>query len=127
MLLLVCVPFYLNSISYSLGNGRVLAKKMLTYVPTIGWAWALSDFIFLERNWDKDKDTLTNGMAELASYPSSVWLLLFAEGTRLSPEKLELSQKFAKERNLHVLKQFQFFWTKSSAFCKQQQPNRGRI
>ena len=77
---------------------------MLKYVPTVGWAWALSDFIFLVRNWEKDKDTLTRGMAELASYPSAVWLLLFAEGTRLSPEKLELSQKFAKERNMHVLK-----------------------
>jgi len=87
-----------------LGNGRVMAKKMLQYVPTIGWAWGMSDFIFLARNWEKDKQTLTNGMTALASYPSSIWLLLFAEGTRLSPEKLELSQKFAKERNLHVLK-----------------------
>lgn len=87
-----------------LGNGRVMAKKMLQYVPTIGWAWGMSDFIFLARNWEKDKQTLTNGMSALASYPSSIWLLLFAEGTRLSPEKLELSQKFAKERNLHVLK-----------------------
>jgi len=87
-----------------LGNGRVMAKKMLQYVPTIGWAWGMSDFIFLARNWEKDKQTLTNGMAALASYPSSIWLLLFAEGTRLSPEKLELSQKFAQERNLHVLK-----------------------
>ena len=81
-----------------------MAKKMLKYVPTVGWAWGLSDFIFLDRNWEKDKQTLTKGMSDLATYPSSVWLLLFAEGTRLSPEKLELSQKFAKDRNLHVLK-----------------------
>ena len=77
---------------------------MLKYVPTVGWAWGMSDFIFLDRNWEKDKQILTNGMDALASYPSSIWLLLFAEGTRISPEKLELSQKFAKERNLHVLK-----------------------
>ena len=30
--------------------------------------------------------------------------MLFAEGTRLTPEKLKLSQKFAKENNLPVLK-----------------------
>ena len=47
--------------TYILGNGRVMAKKMLQYVPTIGWAWGMSDFIFLQRNWDKDKQTLTNG------------------------------------------------------------------
>ena len=81
-----------------------MAKKMLKYVPTIGWSWALSDFIFLERNWDKDKSTITEGMDKLASYPSSVWLLFYAEGTRVSSEKLESSQKFAKERNLPILK-----------------------
>jgi 1-acyl-sn-glycerol-3-phosphate acyltransferase len=26
---------------------------MLQYVPIIGWAWKLSDVIFLERNWEK--------------------------------------------------------------------------
>ncbi len=33
--------------------GRVYVKKMLQYVPIIGWAWKLSDVIFLERNWEK--------------------------------------------------------------------------
>ena len=81
------------------GNPKGLTlKKMLKYVPTVGWAWGLSDFIFLDRNWEKDKQTLTKGMSDLATYPSSVWLLLFAEGTRLSPEKLELSQKLSTNR-----------------------------
>ena len=77
---------------------------MLKYVPTIGWAWGLSDFIFLDRNWEKDKSTITKGMNTLASYPSSVWLLLYAEGTRVSPEKLKASQNFAQQRNLPILK-----------------------
>lgn len=87
-----------------LGNGRVIAKKMLKFVPTVGWAWALSDFIFVERDWEKDKLTMTGGVEELASYPSSVWLLLYAEGTRINPEKLEASQKYAKAKNLPILK-----------------------
>jgi hypothetical protein len=33
-----------------------------------------------------------------------MWLLLFAEGTRLNPEKLEASREFAKQRNLPMLK-----------------------
>ena len=32
---------------------RVYVKKMLQYVPIIGWAWKLSDVVFLERNWEK--------------------------------------------------------------------------
>jgi lysophosphatidic acid acyltransferase/lysophosphatidylinositol acyltransferase len=33
-----------------------------------------------------------------------MWLLLFAEGTRLNPEKLEASREFARQRNLPLLK-----------------------
>lgn len=36
-----------------LGNCRVYVKKMLKYVPLIGWAWNFSDVVFLERNWEK--------------------------------------------------------------------------
>ena len=76
---------------------------MLRYVPTFGCAWGLSDYIFLDRDWEKDKSTITKGMQTLASYPSSVQLWLAAEGTRVTPEKLEASQRFARQRNLPVL------------------------
>ena len=36
-----------------LGNCRVYVKKMLKYVPVVGWAWGFSDTVFLERNWEK--------------------------------------------------------------------------
>jgi lysophosphatidic acid acyltransferase / lysophosphatidylinositol acyltransferase len=35
---------------------------------------------------------------EIFDYPSSVWLLLNAEGTRFNKEKHEASVKFAKEK-----------------------------
>ena len=79
-------------------------KKMLKYVPVIGWCWALCDVIFVDRNWEKDEPKITKGVDTLASYPSSVLLLLCPEGTIASPEKLEASQKFAKQRNLPILK-----------------------
>jgi len=40
-----------------LGNCRVFAKESLKYAPIIGWAWALSDTIFLKRNWDEDRSS----------------------------------------------------------------------
>jgi len=86
-----------------LGNGRVYAKKMLQYVPVLGWCFRLSDVIFLERNWEKDKDNLAVKLNELLDYPSPVWVLLYPEGTRLSPEKLAASQEFAASRNLPIL------------------------
>jgi len=87
-----------------LGTGKAVVKSTLKYVPTFGWAWACSDFMFLKRNWKEDQDIINHVIDQLQSYPSSMWLLLFPEGTRISPEKLKLSQKFANERNLPVLK-----------------------
>ena len=87
-----------------LGNGRVFVKKMLKYVPIIGWAWNFSDIAYLERDWNKDQETMTKSVQSLADYPDPVWLLLFAEGTRLNPEKLEASRDFARKRGLPVLR-----------------------
>jgi len=87
-----------------LTRGKVIAKKMLKYVPTVGVSWALNDYIFLERNWEKDKTILTEGMDVLASYSKPFWLLLYPEGTRLSDKKLSEGQAFSRERGLPVLK-----------------------
>ena len=97
-----------------LGNGKVIAKKMLKYVPTIGISWALNDTIFLDRNWEKDKHTLTESMNVLASYTRPFWLLLYPEGTRLSQAKLEAAQAFSKSRSLPVLQHQLFPRTKGS-------------
>ena len=65
-----------------LGNCRVYVKKMISWVPVLGWAWGLSDTIFLERDWARDQQTLRKGLEQLQDYPSPVWVLLFPEGTR---------------------------------------------
>lgn len=87
-----------------LGNARVFVKKVLKYVPVVGWAWNFSDVAFLERNWDKDQEIMTKSIEGLSDYPDPVWLLIFAEGTRMNPEKLEASRDFARSRNLPVLR-----------------------
>lgn len=87
-----------------LGNCKAYAKKSIQYIPTLGWAWKFAESIFLERSWDKDKQTIGSQIRELADYPDSIWLLMYAEGTRFTPKKLEASQKFAKEKGLPVLK-----------------------
>lgn len=103
-----------------LGNGRVFVKKMLKYVPIIGWAWNFSDIAYLERDWNKDQETMTKSVQSLADYPDPVWLLLFAEGTRLNPEKLEASRDFARKRGLPVLRHCLTPRTKGFSFIMQQ-------
>ncbi|KAK9297949.1 hypothetical protein QLX08_008483 [Tetragonisca angustula] len=86
-----------------LGNCKAYVKKSLQYVPTFGWAWRFAEFIFMERNWEKDKEIITSLINELVNYPDSITLLLCAEGTRVTAQKLEASQKFAQKAGLPIL------------------------
>ncbi|KAG1661202.1 1-acyl-sn-glycerol-3-phosphate acyltransferase gamma [Nymphon striatum] len=99
-----------------LGNCRVYAKKVLKYIPIIGWGWALSDMIFLDRDWTKDCQNLIQNLQELYSYVDNVWILIFCEGTRFTKEKHEASLKFAKERGLPLLKHHLLPRTKGFVF-----------
>ncbi|XP_076299844.1 1-acyl-sn-glycerol-3-phosphate acyltransferase delta [Lasioglossum baleicum] len=88
----------------TLGNCKAYAKKSIQYIPTLGWAWKFAENIFLERNWEKDKQIIGTQIDELANHPDIIWLLLNAEGTRFTAKKAEASQKFAREKGLPVLK-----------------------
>lgn len=87
-----------------LGNCKAYAKKVIQYLPTLGWCWKFSEFVFLERSFDKDRDIINRQIAELADHPDPIWLLLFPEGTRFTPEKHKASLKFSKEKGLPELK-----------------------
>ncbi|KAL5292893.1 AGPAT3.2 family protein [Megaselia abdita] len=87
-----------------LGNCKAYAKKVISYVPVIGWAWYFAEFIFLNRSYDKDKEIIDKQLREVYSFPDPVWLLLNAEGTRFTEKKHAASVKFAQEKGMTVLK-----------------------
>lgn len=87
-----------------LGGNKAIAKKMLRYVPIMGWVWWMSEFIFLDRDFEKDKVVIKTQLKEVYTSPFPVWILLNAEGTRFTPAKHEASVKFAQEHGLPVLK-----------------------
>lgn len=87
-----------------LGNCKAYAKKVIQYIPTIGWAWKFAEFVFLERSFDKDKEIIGRQIKEIMDYPDPVWLLLNAEGTRFTEKKHEASIQFARERGMVELK-----------------------
>ncbi|XP_017862635.1 PREDICTED: 1-acyl-sn-glycerol-3-phosphate acyltransferase gamma-like [Drosophila arizonae] len=87
-----------------LGNCKAYAKKAIRYVPCMGWAWWLAEFVFLNRDFDKDKEIIAKQLKIVFSYPDPTWLLLNAEGTRFTPAKHEASVKFAQERGMTPLK-----------------------
>ncbi|ENN81517.1 1-acyl-sn-glycerol-3-phosphate acyltransferase gamma [Dendroctonus ponderosae] len=87
-----------------LGNCKAYAKKVIQYMPVLGWGWKFSEFVFLERSYEKDKEIINRQIKELADHPDPIWLLLFPEGTRFTPKKHQISIEFANKNNLPVLK-----------------------
>ncbi|KAL6573506.1 hypothetical protein OROHE_001965 [Orobanche hederae] len=61
-----------------------------------------SGFIFLERNWAKDEDTMKSGFEEPSDFSMPSWLALFVEGTQFTREKLVAAQEYAAWAGLPV-------------------------
>ncbi|XP_066257043.1 1-acyl-sn-glycerol-3-phosphate acyltransferase delta-like [Euwallacea similis] len=87
-----------------LGNCKAYAKKVIQYMPILGWCWKFSEFVFLERSYEKDKEIINKQIKELADHPDPMWLLLFPEGTRFTEKKHQISIEFAQKNNLPQLK-----------------------
>lgn len=86
-----------------LASCKAMLKSDLKYVPIVGWSWALSDQLFLDRNWEKDKHKFGDSMDVLLKYEPMV-ATFFCEGTRFTKDKVAASQKFARERGLEAPK-----------------------
>ncbi|XP_063697966.1 1-acyl-sn-glycerol-3-phosphate acyltransferase gamma-like [Culicoides brevitarsis] len=86
-----------------LDNFKALTNKANQYIPTIGFAWKFAEFIFLERNFQKDRNNNGNKLRNVFAYPHPAWFLLNAQGTRFTNTKHKESENFAKEIDLEPL------------------------
>ena len=85
-----------------LGSCKAFGKKELKFVPIIGWTFFFGEYIFLERNWEKDSKNIGLGLDRLMDHKQNVILMIAAEGTRFTPEKFKASMKFAEQKGLEV-------------------------
>lgn len=60
-----------------LQNPKAYAKKVIQYLPVLGWGWKFSEFVFLERSFDKDKETINRQIIELADHPDPMWVCIY--------------------------------------------------
>lgn len=80
-----------------------MMKKALKNVPVFGWCSRFDNFIFLDRDWKKDKDSfgpilddyLGGADEEGAKEGDAVNVYFLAEGTRFTKEKHEASIEYA--------------------------------
>ena len=72
-----------------------------------GWTMQMSRFLYLSRRWILDEPRIRRMLQLLATTSKPFQLVLFPEGTNLSPQTKKRSDQFAEKNNLakyeHVL------------------------
>ena len=82
------------------GRIYIILKESLKRIPVIGWGMQFSQFIFLKRNWEKDKPHMAAHLQKLNKASDPMWLLIFPEGTNLAPSTRDSSKKWAAKQGI---------------------------
>lgn len=48
----------------------MVAKSELKYLPILGWSWYFSEYVFIKREWERDKKVLGENMKKIIDYPA---------------------------------------------------------
>ncbi len=95
------------------GHIYIILKESLKYIPILGPGMMFYGFVFMARNWARDKPRLRHRLLKLKSRhqgPLSgsqvldpMWLLLFPEGTNLSANTRKKSEIWAEKQGMQDL------------------------
>jgi len=81
-----------------IGKWIAFTKKELVYFPGFGLSCKFGKHIKLDRNWDKDKDSMVKQFEKIEEGN----IIIFPEGTRFEPKKFKEGQEFSIENGLPV-------------------------
>jgi 1-acyl-sn-glycerol-3-phosphate acyltransferase len=100
----ITVTFTLARSKKRIGDLKWFVKDVLKYVPGVGWGMLFLDCLFVKRNWTDDREYILRVFQNILKYRVPVWIMIFAEGTRVRPDKLEKSRRFAEENGFRPLR-----------------------
>lgn len=75
----------------------IVMKKSLEKLPVLGFGMRNYNFVFLSRNWARDRDYMVQSFRKVATVGQKCWLLIFPEGTNLSTTTYSKSSKYAEK------------------------------
>ena len=84
-----------------LGDLKWFVKKAIKIVPGVGWGMVFLDCIFVDRQWTSDRASVQAAFRRFSRDSIPIWLVSFVEGTRLTPEKLVQSQRYARQLGIN--------------------------
>ncbi|CAJ0581888.1 unnamed protein product, partial [Mesorhabditis spiculigera] len=84
-------------------SNKISMKKELKYLPGAGFGMAANQFVFLERNIEKDRQSVENAIEYYADSGNSYQILLFPEGTDKTDWTTAKSNSYAKKNGLAQL------------------------
>ncbi|KAJ1352792.1 hypothetical protein KIN20_009217 [Parelaphostrongylus tenuis] len=79
---------------------KISLKAALRRIPGAGWAMGCGSYIFLERNFGIDKETIASSVRYYKDSGKSYQLLLFPEGTDRSDRSAAQSDVYAMQNGL---------------------------
>ena len=88
------------------GNVKYVAKKSISQIPIFGWALRIAEFVFLAQKWSEDKVRFKKELHSLCHYEDQTGfplaIMLFPEGTLSEPDKILVSQDYARANGYPV-------------------------
>jgi len=82
---------------HRIGHLKFFVKDVLKWTPGVGWGMYFLGFPFLKRDWTRDRDSIVRTFRSIVDECLPVWMVIFPEGTRIKPQKLERSRRYALE------------------------------
>ncbi|CAF0794310.1 unnamed protein product [Rotaria sordida] len=78
---------------------KIVLKADLKRIPGPGWAMQHAGYLFIDRIWEKDQQTIKNLSGYYKSCQSPLSILIFPEGTNLTDETKIKSNDYAAKQN----------------------------
>ncbi|KAJ9651363.1 hypothetical protein H2198_009365, partial [Neophaeococcomyces mojaviensis] len=102
------------------GRLYIILKESLKRIPILGWGMQFNQFIFLKRDWEKDRGHMAQALQRLNKLADPMWLLLFPEGTNLAPTTRQKSASWAKKNNMKDMRHCLLPRSTGLRFCLQE-------
>ena len=102
------------------GRIYIVLKESLKRIPVLGWGMQFCQFIFLKRNWEKDKPHMAAHLQKFNKPKLPMWLMMFPEGTNLADSTRKRSKQWAAKNGIDDMKHQLLPRSTGLQFCLQQ-------